>query len=266
MTDTTTAVEWFDAADAASPIVDVVVPVYNEDAVLATSIRRLHDYLTARFPFTWQITIVDNASTDATWSEAAALARELPHVRAQHLDRKGRGLALRSAWTTSDAAVVAYMDVDLSTDLAALLPLVAPLASGHSDISIGSRLAPGASVRRGIKREFISCCYNLLLRLVFGTRVRDAQCGFKAVRADVARVLVPAVVDDGWFFDSEMLLLAEHNGLRVHEVPVDWIDDPDSRVHIVSTALGDLKGMARMFGEFARGRGRVDVPRREVRA
>ena len=117
------------------------------------------------------------------------------------------------------------MDVDLSTDLDALLPLVAPLVSGHSDVAIGSRLAPGASVARRPKREFISRCYNLLLRTVFATRVRDAQCGFKAVRADVARLLLPAIEDDGWFFDTELLLLAERNGLRIHEVPVDWVDD-----------------------------------------
>jgi glycosyltransferase involved in cell wall biosynthesis len=258
MTDTSTAVERFDAAPTAAPAVDVIVPVYNEAAVLATSIRRLHTYLTERFPFTWRITIVDNASIDATWTEAAVLARVLPHVRALHLDRKGRGLALRTAWTASDAAVVAYMDVDLSTDLDALLPLVAPLTSGHSDVAVGSRLVPGASVARGFKREVISRCYNLLLRLVFRTRVHDAQCGFKAVRGDVAHVLVPAVEDDGWFFDSEMLLLAEHNGLRIHEVPVDWVDDPDSRVRIVNTAIGDLKGMARMARAFVRGGGRLD--------
>jgi glycosyltransferase involved in cell wall biosynthesis len=269
MTDTSTAVEEFDAVTTPAPIVDVVVPVYDEAAVLATSIHRLHGYLTDRFPFSWRITIVDNASTDATWSEAAALARVLPHVRARHLDRKGRGRALRSAWTTSDAAVVAYMDVDLSTDLDALLPLVASLVSGHSDVAIGSRLVPGASVTRGLKREVISRCYNLLLRIVFRTRVHDAQCGFKAVRADVARALLPTVEDDGWFFDSEMLLLAEHNGLRIHEVPVDWVDDADSRVRIVQTAIGDLKGVVRMARAFLRGRGCIDIahlPRRGVDA
>ena len=138
------------------------------------------------------------------------------------------------------------MDVDLSTDLDALLPLVAPLVSGHSDVAIGSRLAPGSHVARHPKRELISRSYNLILRTLLATRVRDAQCGFKAVRASVARRLLPAVEDDGWFFDTELLLLAERNGLRIHEVPVDWIDDVDSRVKVVSTAIGDLKGTARM--------------------
>ncbi len=242
-----------------APTLDVVVPVYNEEAVLERSIVRLYDYLSAGFPFTWRIVIVDNASTDGTWLAATRLARDLHHVTAVHLDRKGRGLALRTAWTASDAAVVAYMDVDLSTDLDALLPLIAPLASGHSDLAIGSRLAPGSSVARAPKRELISRTYNLILRTVFATRVRDAECGFKAVRTDVARVLVPAVEDDGWFFDTELLLLAERNGLRIHEVPVDWIDNADSRVHVARTALDDLAGTARMARAFAAGRGRLDL-------
>jgi len=240
------------------PVVDVVVPVFDEEAIVTASIRRLHQYLSTRFPFTWQITIVDNASTDRTWARARALADELPHVRAAHLDRKGRGLALRTAWLASDADVVAYTDVDLSTDLDALLPLVAPLVSGHSDVAIGSRLAPASSVARAPKREFVSRSYNLILRTVLATRVHDAQCGFKAVRRDIAQRLVPAIHDDGWFFDTEMLLLAERNGLRIHEVPVDWIDDPDSRVNIVDTALGDLRGTARMACTFARGEGVID--------
>jgi putative flippase GtrA len=248
------------ATDAAPPpVVEIAVPVHNEEHVLAGSVERLHAYLTQRFPFSWRITIVDNASTDATWREATRLARDLPHVTARHLDRKGRGFALRSAWSVSDAAVVAYTDVDLSTDLDALLPVVAPLVSGHSDLAVGSRLAPGSSVARAPKREVISRTYNLILRTVLATRVRDAQCGFKAVRADVARRLLPAVEDDGWFFDTELLVLAEHNGLRIHEVPVDWIDDADSRVHITRTAFDDLRGTARMARAFATGRGTLEL-------
>ena len=241
------------------PVVDVVVPVYNEERALGPSVERLHAYLAAGFPFSWRITIVDNASTDGTWRGATRLARELANVEAVHLDRKGRGLALRSAWTASDATVVAYMDVDLSTDLDAFLPLIAPLVSGHSDIAIGSRLSPGSSVARAPKREFISRTYNLMLRTVLATRVRDAQCGFKAVRADVARRLLPAIEDDGWFFDTELLLLAEHNGLRIQEIPVDWIDDADSRVHVTRTAVDDLRGTARMVRTFASGGGTLEL-------
>jgi putative flippase GtrA len=235
--------------------VEIVVPVYNEEAGLEVSIRRLHRYLTERFPFTWQVTIADNASTDRTWSVASRLAGRLSGVVAVHLDEKGRGRALRAVWATSPAAVVAYMDVDLSTDLDALLPLVAPLLSGHSDVAIGTRLASGARVARGPKREIISRLYNVILRATLGNGFSDAQCGFKALRSDVARALLPLVEDGGWFFDTELLVLAEHNGLRIHEVPVDWTDDPDSRVDVATTALSDLRGIARMLRRFAAGEG-----------
>jgi putative flippase GtrA len=243
-------------------IVDVVVPVYNEAHVLAGSVRRLHTYLLDGFPYAFRIVIADNASTDATWHVARELARELPHVRAVHLDEKGRGRALRRVWAQSDADVVAYMDVDLSTDLDAFLPLVAPLVSGHSDLAIGTRLARSAEVVRGPRREVVSRSYNLLLRGVFAARFSDAQCGFKAARTVVAQALLPHVHDEEWFFDTELLLLAERNGLRIHEVPVDWTDDPDSRVDVVRTALDDLRGMARVARRIAAGTFRVPVPAR----
>ena len=231
------------------PVVDVAIPVYNEERDLGPSVRRLHDYLTNEFRFSSVITIVDNASRDGTLAVAEGLARELRGVRVIHLDQKGRGRALRAAWLRSEAEVVAYMDVDLSTDLAALLPLVAPLISGHSDVAIGSRLAHGARVKRGPKREIISRGYMLILRLALGASFSDAQCGFKAVRGTVAQELVPRIEDETWFFDTELLVLAQRAGMRVHEVPVDWTDDLDSRVDIARTALDDLRGVARLrFG------------------
>ncbi len=230
-----------------APAVDVVVPVYNEEIDLEPSIRRLRAFLDEEFPFEAVVTIADNASTDATWGIAQRLAADAPGVRAIHLEQKGRGRALRRAWLESDALVVAYMDVDLSTDLAALLPLVAPLLSGHSQVAIGSRLAPGSRVTRGPKRELISRSYNRILRSLLRVRFRDAQCGFKALRADVARAVLPHVVDSAWFFDTELLVLAERSGMRILEVPVDWIDDPDSRVDIVATATADLRGVWRLL-------------------
>ena len=226
--------------------IDIVVPVYNEEVALRRSIERLHSFLARELSFTWRIVIADNASTDATPWIARSLAQRLPGVAALRLEEKGRGRALRAAWSASSARVVCYMDVDLSTDLRALLPLVAPLLSGHSDLAIGSRLAPGARVRRGFKREFISRSYNRLLRAVLRARFSDAQCGFKAARTEVVTELLPEVRDDGWFFDTELLILAQRRGLRIHEVPVDWTDDPDSRVAIVATALTDLRGVARL--------------------
>ncbi|MGD9795445.1 MAG: glycosyltransferase [Acidimicrobiia bacterium] len=255
-----------DTIDRPVPVLDIVIPVYNEEHVLESSVVRLRRHLSEVMPFSWRITIADNASTDGTWLVAQTLAALYDDVRLVHLDRKGRGLALRSAWLGSDASVLVYMDVDLSTGLDALLPLVAPLVTGHSDVAIGSRLAAGSQVARGPKREFISRTYNAILRTVFAVRFSDAQCGFKAIRADVARSLVPAVADNAWFFDTELLLLAEHNGLRVHEVPVDWIDDPDSRVHVASTAKDDLRGVARMARRFMSGHGDVELPARVVPA
>ena len=209
------------AADGPRPMVDIVIPVHNEERDLRASVLRLHAYLTQQFPFSARITIADNASTDSTPAVAAELAEELPEVRVLRLNDKGRGRALAAAWLTSDARVVSYMDVDLSTDLSALLPLVAPVISGHSQVSIGSRLVAGSRVRRGPKREVISRVYNILLRLVLRVRFKDAQCGFKALRADVARSLLPDVVNRNWFFDTELLVRAERAGLRIHELPVD---------------------------------------------
>ncbi|MGH2887096.1 MAG: glycosyltransferase [Solirubrobacteraceae bacterium] len=226
--------------------VEIVVPVYNEERALAASIHRLHHFLQSRLPFSWQITIADNASTDVTPEIADALADELDRVRGLRLEQKGRGRALRAAWSASRARVVAYMDVDLSTDLHALVPLLSPLLSGHSEVAIGSRLARGSRVARGAKRELISRAYNHLLRVTLRARFTDAQCGFKAVRADVLPELLGAVRDQSWFFDTELLIAAQRRGMRIYEVPVDWVDDPDSRVDIVSTALADLRGVARL--------------------
>jgi putative flippase GtrA len=233
--------------------VDIVVPVKNEEHDLEPSVTRLVEHLRCAFPFSARVTIADNGSTDGTWLAACALEAKYPEVRAVHLDIPGRGRALHEIWSSSDAEVLAYMDVDLSTDLNALLPLVAPLLSGHSDVAIGTRLARGSRVVRGPKREIISRSYNLLLRTTLGAEFSDAQCGFKAIRADQARQLLPLVEDRGWFFDTELLVLAERAGLRIHEVPVDWIDDADSRVNIVDTALGDLRGMTRVGLGLARG-------------
>jgi glycosyltransferase involved in cell wall biosynthesis len=231
----------------APPQVEVVVPVYNEERVLSRSIACLHGRLSSGFPFTWRIVIADNASTDATLAVARRLATELPQVRVLHVPAKGRGRALRAAWSASDAEVVAYMDVDLSTDLRALMPLVAPLLSGHSEVAIGTRLAPGSRVQRGARRELISRAYNRILHTVLRARFSDAQCGFKAVRADALQELLPAIRDESWFFDTELLVLAQRRGMRVHEVPVDWVDDSDSRVDVVPTAIEDLRGVARLL-------------------
>jgi glycosyltransferase involved in cell wall biosynthesis len=228
------------------PDVEIVVPVYNEAGVLEASVRKLHAYVSRECDFSFRITIADNASTDGTLELARSLGRELPDVRVLHFARKGRGLALRAAWGRSDAAVVAYTDVDLSTDLAALPALVGPLLDGRGDLAIGSRLATGAQVSRSVKREVISRTYNMLLRGLLGVGFSDAQCGFKAGRREVVQALLPWVENDRWFFDTELLYLAQRNKFSIREVPVRWTEDPDSRVAIVSTVREDLGGIARL--------------------
>jgi glycosyltransferase involved in cell wall biosynthesis len=231
---------------AAAPAVEIVIPVYNEQLALEHAVRTLHAYLIRKFDFSFRITVADNASTDATLDVARALARELDAVEVLYLDRKGRGHALRCAWSRSEAAVLAYMDVDLSTDLAALDELLTPLLEGHGDIAIGSRLAPGADVTRGLQREVISRGYNLLLHALLGVTFSDAQCGFKAGRREVLQALLDDVQDDAWFFDTELLYLAQQRKLSIHEVPVRWVEDLDSRVEILGTARDDLRGVIRL--------------------
>ena len=240
-------------APSVTTTLDVVVPVYNEEADLAASVTRLRRHLLT-LPWSFRITIADNASTDGTAVAARRLAHTWDEVEVVHLAEKGRGRALKRAWTRSTSDVLVYMDVDLSTDLNALLPLVAPLISGHSDLAIGSRLQHGSRVTRGPKREVISRGYNLLVKGALRTRFSDAQCGFKAIRADVAREVLPLVEDDAWFFDTELLVLAERAGLRIHEVPVDWVDDPDSRVDLARTAYDDLRGLTRLGRNLLAGR------------
>lgn len=226
--------------------VDVVVPAHDEIRVLDQSIRRLHRHLDLHLGRPWQLTIAENASTDGTTELADALAGELPGVRAVHTAIPGRGRALRQAWSSSHAEVVSYMDADLSTDLGALVPLIDAVATGRADVAIGSRLVAGASVERRAGREGISRAYNRIVRTLLRAEFHDAQCGFKALRRTTADQLLPQVRDQGWFFDTELLLVAQRQGLRIEEIPVRWVDDPHSSVRIIPTAVADLRGVARM--------------------
>ncbi len=227
--------------------VDVVIPVYNEQDDLEPSVAKLRQFLLDNVDYDWCIVVADNASRDRTLEIAKELAERYPgQVTYVHLDLKGRGRALRKAWTESDADIVSYMDVDLSTDLSAFPPLIDSLVDSEYNIAIGSRLKEGAQVQRGLKREFISRTYNLMIKLMFRNRFSDAQCGFKAVTRRVVREVVPLIEDQAWFFDSELLLLGERLSYKIFEVPVKWADDPDSRVKIASTAWEDIKGLFRV--------------------
>jgi glycosyltransferase involved in cell wall biosynthesis len=232
--------------ETVSPGVEIVIPVYNEERTLAASVRKLHRYMKREFTFAFRLTIADNASVDGTLASSHELAGELAEVEVLHLEQKGRGHALRAAWSASDAEVVAYMDVDLSTELSALPSLLVPLLQRRADLAIGTRLAPGAEVTRGFKRELISRSYNVLLRVGLGVGFSDAQCGFKAARRELITPLLERVEDERWFFDTELLYQAERAKLAIHEVPVRWVDDADSRVEIVATVREDLRGIRRL--------------------
>jgi glycosyltransferase involved in cell wall biosynthesis len=233
---------------SATPSLDVVIPVYNEERDLAPNITKLRDFLVQSCPYRWRVVIANNASTDRTLEIAQALAEQYPgEVTYIHLEEKGRGRALKRAWLASTADVVCYMDVDLSTSLRHLMPLVEPIFAGRYHIAIGSRLMPGARVTRQLKREVISRAYNLIIKLMFPRRrFSDAQCGFKALSRQAVQDLVPYIQDNHWFFDSELLLRAEQCGYKIWEVPVEWIEDLDSRVKIIPTAIEDLKGLWRV--------------------
>jgi glycosyltransferase involved in cell wall biosynthesis len=228
------------------PHVEIVIPVHNEQRVLRASVLRLHEHMTENLDHDFQITIADNASTDATEVLATRLAREFARVGYMRLEQKGRGRALRAAWSAAQADVLCYMDVDLSTDLGALDELLGPLLRGEAAIAIGSRLIDGSQVTRGLVRELISRSYNCLLRLALDAEFSDAQCGFKAGRREVIQALLDQVQDECWFFDTELLYLAQQDGLRICEVPVRWVDDPDSSVDIIATAREDLRGIIRL--------------------
>ncbi len=235
--------------------VDIVIPVYNEEEELGSSVVFLSEHL-ARITqqtrnFTWQIVIADNASTDHTWELACTLARKFPFtVRAVHIPRKGRGHALKQAWGTSHARVLAYMDVDLSTDMRQIPELVGPVLDGVADVSFGSRLMPESQVMRSAKREFISRTYNRMLQNYLHVGFRDAQCGFKAISAEAASALLPLVEDDEWFFDTELLARAERMGISMNEFAVRWREDEGSTVHIADTVRKDLAGMKRLKQDF----------------
>ncbi|MPZ98387.1 MAG: glycosyltransferase [Dehalococcoidia bacterium] len=227
--------------------VDLVIPCYNEEHVLRDSVERTLAFLEGHPRHQWRIVVANNASTDRTLEVAQALeAEHTGRVVPLHIPVKGRGIALRTAWLTSEADVSAYMDVDLSTDLRHVPELVDPIADGRADLCYGTRLDKRSQTERGMKREFISRSYVMVLNVLGGLKVSDAQCGFKAISREAARALVPLVKDQRWFFDSELLLVAQKNGYRLHEVPVKWTDDPDTRVDIVSTAMEDLKGVWRL--------------------
>ena len=228
-------------------LVDIVIPVLNEEKALPRCVTSLREFLSEHSPYSFRIVIADNGSTDKTPDIAEALSQEHSDVSWTRLEIRGRGRALRKAWLESDADILTYMDVDLSTGLDAFPALVRAIGEEGFDLAIGSRLMKGSVVRkRSLKREVTSRTYNLIIKAIFFTRFSDAQCGFKAISRNAVQFLVPKVEDQGWFFDSELLILAEKGGFRIRDVAVEWMDDPDSRVRVIKTATDDLKGLLRL--------------------
>ena len=234
------------------PTVDVVIPVYNEVTVLRQSVERTLQLFDANPQYDWHCVVADNGSTDGTGALAQQLAEQDSRVRALLLTIKGRGIALREAWTTSTADAVSYRDVDLSTDIEHLPALISMIVEKQCDVAIGTRLAKGSKTDRQIKREITSRGYVFLIRATFPhLKISDAQCGFKALNRKTADSIVPKIENNMWFFDTEMLILAQQAGLRICELPVRWVEDRDTKVHILKTAMEDICGLARM--RFKRG-------------
>jgi len=231
---------------ARPPRVDLVIPVLNEAHVLERSVSTVRAFLAEHLPGSSRVVIVDNGSTDGTDVVGRRLAETWSDVRFLQLPQRGRGRALRHAWTTSDADVMCYTDVDLSTELAALPRLVHAIVEEGYHVATGSRLMRASRTTRSPKREFISRSYNLFVKAVLWTSFSDAQCGFKAVSRRAVAEIVPEVKDQSWFFDTELLVLAEKWGYGVRDVPVRWTEDDDSRVKILRTAWDDIKGVLRV--------------------
>lgn len=218
--------------------VDLVIPCYNEERTLAASVEKLCAWAGDNLLYKWRIVIADNASTDGTLAVAQALAARFPdEVSYIHLDQKGRGRALKKAWLESASDAMCYMDVDLSTDLAMIPPLLGAVADDGYDIAYGSRLSKGSDIERSLKRELNSRGYIAVIKLLFWTKFADAQCGFKAISHDAAQQLLPSVEDGEWFFDTELMIIAEKGGWKLKEVPVRWVEDPDTRVRFPQDAI-----------------------------
>ncbi len=223
----------------------VVIPVYNEERVLLESMMTLTTFLDYHDNYNWQVVIADNASKDGTGDIGRIVSKRYPNISYLYIPRKGRGIALRTAWTNTDCDFVSYMDVDLSTSMKGLVRAVEMLDAG-AQIVVGNRLHAESGIKRCFKREFVSRSYNVVIRHTLGTHFHDAHCGFKTARRDVAQALLPYIEDNEWFFDTEFLFYAERLGYRIDEIPVIWIEDLNTKAKIFKDAKDDLQGLWRL--------------------
>jgi glycosyltransferase involved in cell wall biosynthesis len=229
--------------------VEITVPVYNEERELEKNITILYEFCRKNLTsYNWHITIADNASTDNTPLIASAIEKSNPEISHFRLEQRGRGRAVKRVWVESEKDLCVYMDLDLSTDLIHLPKLLWALQHNY-DVAIGSRLAKGAKVEgRTLLRELTSRVLNFFfIQFFFHTHFTDAQCGFKGVTRQIVENLIPKIKDNDWFFDGELLIIAEKGGYKIYEEPVHWVDNPGSTVRLISTIWGDLMSIKRLL-------------------
>ncbi len=229
--------------------ISIILPVYNEEECLEKNTETVLKYA-KKFYENFEIVITDNASIDKTLDIAKKLSKKYKEIRYIHLDQKGRGRVLKKAWNESKADILAYSDIDLSTDIKAIKKLTDAIDQGY-DIATASRHSKQSQLDRTFKREILSKGYNFLLKLFLNTKISDAQCGFKAVNRRVVKEIIPLVKDNEWFFDTEMLILAERKGFRIKEIPVKWVEHAGSTVHIKKTVTDYLKSVFRLRKELS---------------
>jgi len=225
--------------------IDIVIPAYNEEQILEKNVDKLISFLKDNFGYkNYKVIIVDNGSTDNTFAISQKLEKRYSKVTCLHLNQKGRGNALKKVWLESEADVVSYMDADLSTDLEAIPELVNSIIIDGYDIAVGSRLLPTSRVKRSLLRKSLSYIYNILIKNIFGFKeLSDAQCGFKALNKKVIKNVLPEVKNQNWFFDTELLILAQKNGFKIKYIPINWKDRPKTRVKIMDTIFEDIAGI-----------------------
>ena len=225
--------------------VDIVVPVYNEQETLATQIKKLHNYVEQIEKINCSIIIANNGSQDETASIAIELTKIYSNVRYSFTSQPGPGKILKQCWSQSDADIVGYMDLDLSTSLHHFSEAVELLSDDSCDVVNGSRLLPESQViGRRAMRTVSSIVFNKVLKTVFQTKISDGMCGFKFFRRDVINeIKLSEIEHDGWFASASFLLVAEAQKFRIREIPVVWQDDARSKVKIIKLSLEYLRNI-----------------------
>jgi uncharacterized membrane protein YbhN (UPF0104 family) len=232
--------------------VSVVLPAYNEANRIEDTVKVVKDTL-EKLDYGYEIIIAEDGSTDGTDEIAKRLSSRDPRIVHLHSDnRLGRGKALTNAMEIAKGDVVVYLDVDLSTDMDHLKELIDAVAKEGYDIATGSRLLKDSQTERPFKRDFASKVYNFLVRLMLGSKLRDHQCGFKAFKRSSVLKLLRDVKDNHWFWDTEVLVLAQRKGLRVKEIPVKWKQSGETKVKFTKDVLYMFSQILRMWMESKR--------------